>query len=466
MIGEWRHLVPEPVARICAWMRQHGYEAWVVGGAMRDTLRGAPPNDWDIASSAPADVVMGLFPKAIPTGIAHGTVTVVENGGEYEITTYRGEGPYTDGRRPDFVYPVSTIEEDLSRRDFTVNAIAGDPITGEVRDPWGGVPDMAAMVLRAVGDPDARFNEDGLRIMRAARFAATLAYALDPATMAAIPRAVPTFMRTSAERKFDELTKMLLKAAKPSIGLDVMYYGGIMQALLPQLAVGFGMEQGPYHRYDVLYHTFAVVDCTPPRLAVRLAALLHDVGKPQTRSWSEDKGRWIFYGHSEVGAEIADAWLKAMKTPTELREAVVLLIRHHEFQHTLGSLEHRSGAASDAAIRRWLKRIGGPCVLRDLLDLRRADLHGQGMSHVPAMLADADALQTRVTELLTAAPLVSECTLAISGLEIAAILGVKPGPLIGKVKRELVERVTDDPTLNSREKLEPLIPSVAMKVSG
>lgn len=457
MIGEWRQLVPEPVTRICARLRQYGYEAWVVGGAMRDVLRGAPPNDWDVASSAPADAVMGLFPHAVPTGIAHGTVTVVENGSEYEITTFRGEGPYSDGRRPDYVFPVRTIEEDLARRDFTVNAIAGDPITGEIRDPWGGIPDMAAMILRAVGDPYARFHGDGLRILRAARFAAVLEYAIDPETMGAIPYAVPILLRTSVERQFDELSKMLTKADRPSIGLNVMYLGGIAHALLPQLAAGYGMEQGPYHRYDVWNHTLAAVDAAPPRLVVRLAALLHDVGKPQTRSWSEEKGRWIFYGHADVGAEIADAWLRAMRVPTALREAVVHLIRHHEFQHTVRM-------DSDAALRRWLRRIGGPCVLRDLLDLRRADLTAQAMPHVPEMLAQLDALQERVTVLLTAAPLVSECTLAISGTEIARILGVKPGPVIGKVKRELVELVTDDPSLNTRERLEPLVAGIAAKL--
>lgn len=456
MTGEWRHLVPEPVRRICARLHEHGWESWVVGGAMRDTLMGVPPHDWDVATKASPEVVMGMFPKAIPTGIQHGTVTVVENGGHYEITTYRGEGPYSDGRRPDYVFAVQTIEQDLSRRDFTVNAIAGDPLTGEIRDPWNGLADMRSRLLRAVGDPNARFSEDGLRVMRAARFAAMLGFQLDPATEQAIPRHLPILARVSVERIFDEISKMLTRSQRPSVGLFIMARTGIVAMLLPELAAGIGMEQGPYHRFDVFEHTAYAVDAAPPKLNVRLAALLHDVGKPRTRSWSPDKGRWIFYGHSDLGGQIADDWLLRMKTPTELRENVVLLVRQHEFQPSV--LE------AGSAIRRWLKRIGGGCAAWDLIDLRRADLAAQAQGHVPAMLVELDAFAAKITEVLTFAPPVDLCTLAISGEDIMRILGEKPGKLVGRVKKELVEMVTDDPSLNTREALEPLVAEVASRV--
>jgi tRNA nucleotidyltransferase (CCA-adding enzyme) len=461
MKPEWQHLVPVPVARICATLRQHGYEAFVVGGAMRDALLGVPPHDWDIATSAPPNVVMGMFPKTIPTGIAHGTVTVVENGGSFEITTYRGEGPYSDGRRPDYVFAVQTIEQDLSRRDFTVNAIAGDPLTGEIRDPWGGLRDMQTRVLRAVGDPHQRFAEDGLRVMRAARFAAMLRYTVDPATEAAIPMHLATLARVSPERIFDELSKMLTRPVEPSIGLFLLARTGVMRLILPDLAAGIGMEQGPYHRYDVFEHTARAVDAAAPRLNVRLAALLHDSGKPRSRTWSPEKNHWIFYGHYDVSAEIADDWLQRMRTSTELRENVVTLVRHHEFQHTLGD--------SGSAIRRWIKRVGGSCVVWDLVDLRRADLQAQAMPHVPQMLVALDEMAARVTEILTSSPPVDVCTLAIKGEDIMRLLGVEPGrggggKLIGLVKKELVELVTEDPSLNTREALEPLVEEVARKV--
>lgn len=456
MTVAWHKLVPDGAQVICQVLRDAGHTAFIVGGAMRDALMEREPKDWDIATSALPDVVVKLFPKVIPTGIQHGTVTVVMPDGSYEVTVFRGEGAYSDGRRPDEIYFLQNVEQDLARRDFTINAIAGDPLTGDIVDPFGGQADIDNRILRAVGDPNARFAEDGLRCLRAARFAAMLEFDLDPATAAAIPNHLRTLAKVSVERQFDEIAKMLIRSEHPSIGLIVMAQTGLLQVVLPELVPAVGMQQNRYHQFDVFTHTLVAVDTVVPRLPLRLAALLHDIGKPKARAWNEKNQDWTFYGHEEVSAKIASVWLRRMKVSTDLHDEVVALVLHHLILY--------SPDWSDAAVRRWVKKVG-PCRVHDLLELANADIEGQGDTPFNAAKRQGvDELRERVTMIMAEAPALDVCNLAVTGEDIMRVLKVKPSRIVGQVKNALLDVVLEQPEMNTREILEALIPEAARKV--
>lgn len=458
MSALWHHHVPEGALYICGALNDAGFDAFIVGGAMRDVLMGREPKDWDIATSAHPNVVVNLFPKVVPTGIQHGTVTVVMPDGNYEVTVFRGEGAYSDGRRPDQIYFLDSIEKDLARRDFTINAIAGNPLTGDIIDPFGGQTDVENRVLRAVGDPNARFAEDGLRVLRAARFAAMLNFDLDPATAAAIPNHLRTFAKVAAERKFDEIAKMLVRSEHPSIGLTIMLHTGLLEAVVPELMPAVGLMQNKWHQFDVFGHTLFVVDDVAPHLPLRLAALLHDTGKPKARAWNEKNQDWTFYDHEDVSAKLASAWLKRMKVATDLHDAVVGLVQHHLILYTPDW--------TDAAVRRWVKRVG-VCRVHDLLELARADARGQGNTPFTVECRRmVDELQAHVTSVMAEAPALDVCNLAVSGEDIMRVLSVKPGRIVGQVKNALLELVLEQPEMNTRETLEALIPEVARKVGS
>ncbi len=261
---------------ICKELRSAGERAWVVGGCVRDTLRGDRVSDWDVATTARPEKVQKIFRKVIPTGIDHGTVTVLWKGQPFEVTTLRGEGAYSDGRRPDHVVFVEDIDRDLARRDFTVNALAYDPVDGQLVDPFGGLADMRDKVLRAVGDPSERFQEDGLRILRGARFVATLDFELDPGTEAAFRGALDTFRKVSPERVREEWMKAM-KAETPSRAFEVMRRTGILEVTYPELLEQVGCEQNQWHAYDVWNHTMRVLDESAADPVERIAALLHDL---------------------------------------------------------------------------------------------------------------------------------------------------------------------------------------------
>jgi tRNA nucleotidyltransferase (CCA-adding enzyme) len=435
-------VVPPDVVALCGQLRSKGKRAWIVGGCVRDLLLGRAPSDWDVATDAlPADLLK-IFPRAIPTGIEHGTVTVVRNGHHYEVTTLRGEGTYSDGRRPDWVEFVDDITADLARRDFTVNAIALDALDGRIVDPHGGRADLERRVLRAVGDPQARFSEDGLRVLRAARFVATLEMALDPATEAAIRPTLATFRKVAQERVRDEWVKAM-KARAPSRAFEVMRTTGILEVTCPELLLGVGMEQNKWHAYDVWRHAMACVDACAGDPILRLAALLHDVGKPATRAWSDKTSDWTFYEHERVGAEIADPIAARLRLSNDERARVVSLVRNHLF--------HYDAQWSDAAVRRWIKRVGVER-LEDLYVLNAADVRAKGRgfdddlsslaglkAHVERVLAEGAALTTR--------------DLKINGTDLMKELGLKPGRILGEILEALLELVILDPALNEREAL-------------
>ena len=329
--------IPERVVTLCRELRRAGKRGWVVGGCVRDTLVGVPAKDWDVATDARPEEVQRLFRRVIPTGLKHGTVTVLVGEEAYEVTTLRGEGAYVDGRRPEEVVFLDDIEQDLARRDFTFNAIAIDPLDRVLVDPFGGRDDLAAGVLRAVGVPLERFCEDGLRILRATRFAATLECRVDDATLRAMGEgaALDTLTRVSAERVHDEWMKSL-RAKRPSIAFSLMRQTGVLPLHAPELdaLAGVALEEGA----DLWDHTMAVLDACPNDPVLRLAALLHDVGRTDGAE-----------GHDARGADQAEALLSRLKFSNDDRRRAVHVIRHHQVGDPTGW--------SDADVRRWLVRV-------------------------------------------------------------------------------------------------------------
>jgi tRNA nucleotidyltransferase (CCA-adding enzyme) len=436
--------VPEDVLGICRRLREKGMRGWIVGGCVRDLLRGKPAKDWDVATDAKPDDVLRFFRKVIPTGIQHGTVTVLVRGVPYEVTTLRGEGAYTDGRRPDKVEFVSDIAADLARRDFTFNAIALDPVDGHIIDPFEGRKDLDARVLRAVGDPAERFAEDGLRVLRAARFAATLECDIDPDTERAMAssRALSTYRRVSAERVRDEWMKSML-AQRPSIAFETMRRTGILAITSPELMESVGCEQNKWHAFDVWGHAMACLDACEGGPVLRTAALLHDVGKPRSRAFSDKTQDYTFYEHERIGAEIADPLLARLRFSNDERARIVALVRHHLICY--------SDDWTDAAVRRWLRRVT-PELAPDLYRLGVADALGKGRD------AEEDVermarLEQRVTSLLAAGAALSAKDLAVNGKDLMTELGLPPGRAIGELLAHLVDVVTEDPELNERDKL-------------
>lgn len=445
--------VPADVTAICMRLRAAGHEAYLVGGAMRDLLMGREPHDWDIATSAIPEAVKRIFSHTVDTGIEHGTVTVVldpEKDGDaprmYEVTTYRVEGPYSDGRRLDCVSFLDNIEPDLSRRDFTINAIAGDPLTGEIVDPFGGQDDIGARIIRAVGDPHERFAEDALRILRAFRFASVLEFDIDPSTIGSMIACCDDVKRVSVERIWGEISKMLVDSPCPGRGFDLMRALCMLDLFCPPLAACLGVEQMPeYHRYDVFTHTLCTVDAAPKDLVIRTAALLHDVGKPEAKAWNEEKQTFSFKGHPEISARIADVYLTSMRVSNEFRDAVLALVVNHDVFY--------DASWSPSAVRRFVKRVG-PDTVAPLLVLRRADIVGRGMDKptVERQLAEVDDLENRVKMVMAEKPPLDTSALAIDGNDIMEALKLgKGGPVVGKAKKELMELVLDRPELNERE---------------
>lgn len=431
--------VPADVLGLCARLRGKGKRAWIVGGCVRDLVRGVSVNDWDVATDAHPEEVMRIFPHVVPTGIDHGTVTVVVRKVPYEVTTLRGETTYSDGRRPDSVCFVDDISADLARRDFTMNAIAIDPVEGTLIDPFAGLLDLDARVLRAVGDPVQRFSEDGLRPLRAARFAATLECEIEPATLAAIEPTLGTYKKVSAERIRDEWVKTM-KAARPSRAFEVMRTTGMLAVTAPEMLESVGCEQNRFHAYDVWGHAMACLDACAGDPALRIAALLHDVGKPRTRAFSDKTNDWTFYDHERVGADMAWPLLTRLRFSNEERERIAHLVRNH--------LVCYSDDWSDAAVRRFIRRIGRER-LDDLYALNRADVLGKGKDATSDLEA-LEKLKGRVTAVLAAGDALGVKDLAVNGHDLMRELGMKPSRELGVVLEWLLERVLEDPKRNER----------------
>jgi len=411
---------PAPVLEILRRLGGAGHRSWLVGGAVRDLLLHRPraAADFDVATPARPEEVTRLFPRVIPTGVAHGTVTVLAGGERVEVTTFRGEGAYRDGRRPESVTFLAEVEADLGRRDFTVNALAYDPLEQELRDPFGGRADLKLRRVRAVGDPAARFQEDGLRPMRAARFVAQLGFTLDPATRRAIPGAMPVVRQVAAERLTDELSRLLL-APHAVAGLRLLRGTGLLGVVLPGLAALGADAQG---------HAFGVAGRAPPDLAARLSALLHPLGPGE-----------------------AEADLAALRLARSVVEEAILLVRAFPCRVGPGRRADLPGAGA-AEVRRWIARLG---VERGgtVLELARAEALSARSDRRRTAAAEVKEMKARVRAVLAARPALSVRDLRLSGAEVAAALGGGPGPRVGEALRHLLDRVLEEPALNDPERL-------------
>jgi tRNA nucleotidyltransferase (CCA-adding enzyme) len=403
-----RRALPKGVRDLCAILHDRGHGAWVVGGCVRDVLMGREASDWDVATSAVPQEVMRIFRRTIPTGIDHGTVTVMLGGDKYEVTTLRGEAGYADGRRPDSVYFVGAIDEDLGRRDFTVNAIAYHPIDDTIVDPWHGLVDLERRTIRAVRDPRERFAEDGLRVLRAARFVATLGFELDPDTEAAIRPNLSTFAQVSAERVREEWVKAL-RAPRPSRAFRIMRRTGMLEVCAPLVA---SLDDATFDR------TMARVDAAPDApVFARLAALAWD---------------------RRDDAKAVDAWLRALRWSNREREAALLALSH----------EDAAARADLPATRRFLRAVGAGDSFW-VLAVLEADAQLRG----PEAEAAVRALRDRCATILANEDPLDLKALRVTGADVMGISGRGPGRYVGVVLERLLDEVLDDPRRNEREHL-------------
>ena len=425
-----------------------GHAAYVVGGSLRDSMLGRIPADWDLATSARPDQTSALFREAAYENV-FGSVVVPSGDpvvGDVDITTMRSDHEYADFRRPHRVDFTDSIERDLARRDFTVNAIAwGAEADAHPRlvDPHRGRDDLARRTLRAVGDPSTRFGEDALRMLRAVRLAATLDFAIEPVTLAAIGERAGLVRHLSGERIAAEM-RLLLAADHPSAGLRLLAESGLLDELSPELAAQRGVPQNKVPGEDLWDHTIRSVDgaVTDPA-HLRLAALLHDLGKPSTMA----DGRFV--GHERVGADMARTMLDRWHWPVAERERVAHLIRHHMFGYV--------PRWSDAAVRRFIVKVGAD-VINELFLLREADNRGSGL---PADAGRLPELRSRVAAQLESGAALDLRSLAVDGTDLMTEFGWQPGPIVGKTLQRLMDRVIGDPTLNTRDRLLSLARSMA-----
>src|SRR5438067_1862673 len=449
-------MVPAEVMAVLRGLQSAGKQAYVAGGAVRDLLRGARAQDFDVATDAIPEEVQRIFPRVIPTGAQHGTVTVLSGNHKIEVTTFRGEGPYLDGRRPSSVTFLGDIDGDLARRDFTVNAMAWDPLAGVLRDPFSGEEDLRRCRLRAVGNALARFQEDGLRPLRAVRFACTLRLAIEPDTRRAITQALDTFAKVAQERVRDELIKLLLRGAPPSRGLRLLQRTGLLARIMPELLESVHFVQNRYHAWDVWRHTLRCVDFAPPDLVIRVAALLHDVAKPRSAAPKEGApGEHTFYDHEKIGAQLAADMMQRLKFPRRETERVALLVLEHNW--------HYLPQWNDSTVRRTLARIGTDA-LPELWALRRADLRARGRLEGEGLANQAEAGRRFGAEIAKSSAL-KVTDLAITGEDVMHELRLAPGRQVGQILTLLLGRVLDDPNLNSRDKLIRLLPDAVRKLS-
>jgi putative nucleotidyltransferase with HDIG domain len=435
----------EKIIKLATRFRENGKELYMVGGAVRDMIMGKEPHDYDFASDATPDEIQEMFAHTVPTGIQHGTVTVISEGQHFEITTYRIDGSYTDGRRPDNVFFVRNIEKDLSRRDFTMNSIAFDPLRKTYNDPFVGVTDIYNKTIRCTGRAKERFLEDGLRILRAVRFMTQFNFTLDKRIIEAFEDAgiINALDKISPERIRDEFNKILMTKTAFS-ALVLMYAYGILNKIVPELHACEGHQQNEHHAHDVLKHIFMTVGETgilDAPLHVRLAALLHDIGKPQTATLKNDGINYSFLGHEEKSAEIAKTVLERLKYPNDIRDRVIHLIRMH-----MEPL-HYNRQWKKSTIRRFIMRVGIDN-LDDLFLLNAADLYASG-THGYEMLEE---LKERVYEVLNEKPILNANSLAINGHDLLGI-GFKQGPELGEMLKYLLDIVLEKPEFNTQKQL-------------
>lgn len=434
--------IPTGARKIIARLEQHGYEAYIVGGCVRDSLMGKRPSDWDICTSARAEEMMALFEdkRVIPTGIQHGTLTILAEDGAYEVTTFRIDGEYLDHRHPKSVAFTRELAEDLSRRDFTINAMAWHPERGLI-DLFGGVEDLRDRLVRAVGDPVQRFNEDGLRMLRMVRFATVLDFDYDPATYDAVRKQGHLLQYISKERIQVELNKILL-AAHPARGLEDLYTLGMYPYIIPMMChtVGFA-QRGGHHFLDVFEHSLLAVGVIAPELVLRLTMLLHDIGKPFVWDSSESLSYDRFDDHAAVSAKLAGKILRDLKYDNATRKDVVELIAHH----------NDILLPDPVNVRRALARLG-EVQTRRLVQVKVADLIAHDLAgEREKILALFAEISDVIDEVMARGDCTSVKALAIGGQDMMA-LGLS-GRAIGQMLNAALELVLEKPEMNTRETL-------------
>ena len=432
--------IPQGPDEILNRLTAAGFQAYAVGGCVRDSLLGTVPGDWDICTSALPEETEACFSdlRVVETGLKHGTVTVIFQGVPYEITTFRSDGNYLDHRRPQQVNFVRTLKEDLLRRDFTINAMAVG-LDEEIQDPFGGRQDLTDGIIRCVGDPDTRFTEDALRILRGLRFASRLGFSIAPETAAAMERNKNLLSYVSGERIYKELTGILIGTYAQSA---LEQYGGVLAAVLPEIQPSMGfLQRNPFHNRDVWQHTLEALGKSRPDPIVRWALLLHDLGKPDCFTL-DDRGIGHFYGHPQRSMELAEQILDRFRGDKKTRDTICLLVRDHD----------REAPATIKNARRWIARYGRDNV-RLLLEVKRCDC----LAHV-----DTPKTRARYNNLMEMTRLIRECLetercfsvrdLPVKGGDVM-VLGVPAGPQVGRILEGLLDDVLDGTCPPEREAL-------------
>lgn len=447
--------VPHEVKKIASILKDGGFRSYLVGGAVRDQLLGLDAVDYDLCTDALPEDVVALFHKVIPTGIKHGTVTVLMKGNGYEVTTFRIDGKYSDGRRPDAISFTEDLTEDLKRRDFTINSIAYDVLENRIYDPNGGREDLKKGVIRAIGIPEERFREDGLRSIRACRFASQLEFRIEDHTLAGIRHCLFNIPDLSRERVYEELVK-IMKTPRPSLAFHLFEKTGILSLILPELSECFGVTQKGMHDYDVFEHLLYSCDGAPAGdIDLRFAALFHDLGKPAVRAVGED-GIATFYNHEKVSVKIADGIMERYRFPNVRRKKILHLIDNHMF--------HYSPEWTDAAVRRFIRKVDVEH-LEDIYNLRIADINGMSRESAPEDYYGLRELKLRVADILEEENAFSIRDLAVNGRDLMNELEIKGGPQIGQILEFLLEAVLDDPKQNNRDRLLEMARRFAEKIS-
>jgi len=433
--------VPENVRHIMDVLRENGHQAYIVGGCIRDCMTGSEPGDWDIATDALPQRVKQLFSRTADTGIKHGTVTVLLDGTGYEVTTYRVDGEYHDFRKPESVSFTSSIAEDLSRRDFTVNAMAYNPAEGLI-DLFGGMEDINARIIRTVGDPDKRFSEDALRMLRAVRFSAQLGFAIEKSTLASIINNHQLIENISAERIRDELTKILL--SDNPLCFSLLRDTQLIGYTLPEFEPCFRTKQNnPYHAYNVAEHTLRSVSNIEKNKVLRWAMLFHDIGKPGVRT-TDEKGIDHFYNHQQLSVKLARTAMLRLRFDNRSMDRILLLVKCHDMHIK----------AEPRSVRKAMSRLGD--AFEDLLKVIEADKKAQS----PSLLKERNEKFRELWEIYRDVREKSQCTslkeLAVGGDDLIA-LGIRPGKEIKELLNGLLEKVIEKPELNDRDILLKLL---------
>lgn len=429
---------PNSVDYIIEKLNSYGYEAFIVGGCVRDSILGRAPNDWDITTNAFPEDIKKIFEKTYDTGIKHGTVTVAVDNEYIEVTTYRIDGKYSDNRRPDSVQFTSSLKEDLARRDFTINAIAYHPKIGII-DYFDGLRDLEKCQIRAVGDANLRFKEDALRMLRAIRFSAQLGFRMDNSTIDAIMKNASLIENISKERIRDEINKILI--SQNPMHFDYLYKTGLLEYIIPEFMICYQTEQNnPYHVYNVASHILHTVEYVKNTSILRWTMLLHDIGKPKQKT-TDEKGIDHFYGHQQIGAEMANTILNRLRFDKDTIKKITNLIIHHDSDIF----------DSEKSIRKVINKVGEDSFL-ELIEIQKADAMGQNREYLEKRLLQFDNIIKIYNKIKDNNDCLSKRDLAVNGYDLISI-GMKPGKELNNMLNYLLECVLDNPELNNKQKL-------------